>query len=74
MLDFSIPIHGGPGDGGKYFPVGGMPASMFWPTETGRESLYRLIRVGYEYRYVYASPGEQARAKKSPQHAVSRSR
>ena len=72
MLDFSIPIYGGPGDGGKYFPVGGIPASMLWPSGNGREDLYELIRVGYQYRYVHASPGEKTRGKETRKPAVSR--
>ena len=73
MHDFSIPIHGGPGNGGAYFPVGGIPVSMLWPTGNGREDLYRLIRTGHTYKYVH-TPGEQARVQESPQHAVSGSR
>ena len=55
MLTFAIPTHGGPGDGSTYFPVGGIPDSMCWPTGNGREDLYRLIRDGYEYKYVHDS-------------------
>ena len=72
MIDFSIPIHGGPGDGGVYFPVGGIPVSMFWPTASGREAIYELIRTGFcGYKYVY-TPGEKPRAQESP-HQASRS-
>ena len=71
MLDQSIQLYGGPGDGGTFFPVGGIPTLIFWPC-IDREAEYRLIfDVDDGFHYAH-HPGEP-RGKESPQHAVSRS-